>query len=69
MTTGKVFRALAGLIVLVILVVMVNGWCDRLPKAAQDAAAGDATATVTAATDTARRRQPRVRRSSCLSTG
>lgn len=49
MTTGKVIRALAGLIVLLILVVTVNGWWSDYKKATPKRDSAEATATPAAA--------------------
>jgi uncharacterized protein YgiM (DUF1202 family) len=51
-TTGKVMRALAGLVVLLILVVTVNGWWSEYKRATPKASSSESTATV-GATETA----------------
>ena len=48
MTTSKVLRALAGVVVLLILVVMVNGWWADYKKATPKAGSGETAATAEA---------------------
>ena len=48
MTLGKVIRALAGLLVLLILVVTVNGWWAEYKKASPKRSSSETTATVDA---------------------
>ncbi len=45
MTTGKVLRAIAGVIVLLILVVVVNGWWGDYKKASPKKSSAETTAT------------------------
>lgn len=53
MTTGKVLRAIAGVIVLLILVVVVNGWWSDYKKASPKKASTETTATAPPADPTA----------------
>lgn len=48
MTTGKVMRALAGLIVLVVLLMTVNGWWNEYRKATPKPSVAETTSTANA---------------------